>query len=99
MSALVSAELLRLRTIRSPRYATLGLLALVAVIAANMAAVSKGQDLAAGLQSVGLIAVFAAAVWGANSVGEAFRLGAAAMTYLVHPHRGRVMAARLVTYA
>ena len=98
MSALVAAELLRLRTLRGPRYGVLGALVLVALMAANAAATSPAGHVAASLRAVAVTVVLGAAVWAANSVGEEFRLGAAAMTYLAHPRRPRVMAARLLTY-
>jgi hypothetical protein len=62
MPVLISAELLRLRTVRSPRYGALGVLALLAVIAA-MPIIDQGagapgspSELADSLRATALLA-------------------------------------------
>jgi hypothetical protein len=101
MRALISAELLRLRTVRTPRYLFLGMLALVGLSAAPIgngppASASEIADNARGVAQIG---VFVAAVYAANNVGDAYKRGAVAMTFLTHPLRDRVAAAQAVSYA
>src|SRR4051794_25534422 len=105
MTALISAELLRLRTVRSPRYVALGVLAFVALLAA-MPIIDPGAgelpspaELGDSLRSLGLVGVIVAATFGASNVGTDFKRGSAALTYLGHPRRGRVTAARGLAYA
>jgi energy-coupling factor transporter ATP-binding protein EcfA2 len=103
MHALISAELLRLRTVRSPRYSALGLLAFVALVTAlNVgpgAAPTSPDELADSLRSLAVIGgvVFAGAL-AATNVGTEFQRGSAVLTYLSHPDRGRVTAARALIY-
>jgi hypothetical protein len=102
MSALVAAELLRLRTVRSPRYFALGGLALVALIAAvnfDASLARSPEDLIDTLVALAMVAVLVPAVFAASTAGEDFKRGSAAMTYLSDPHRVRVSAARALTYA
>jgi ABC-2 type transport system permease protein len=105
MHALISAELLRLRTVRSPRYVALGLLAVVAIVTATNVDPAAGgpaspAELADSLRSLALVGgVLFAGALAATNVGTEFQRGSAAMTYLSHPHRGRVTAARALTYA
>jgi hypothetical protein len=104
MTALVSAELLRVRTVRSPRYAALGALAFLALTAGlNVQPRTGGHagaiELASSLRSLTLTAVLVAAVLAATNVATQFQGGTAALTYLSHPQRERVSAAQLLTYA
>jgi hypothetical protein len=103
MTALVSAELLRLRTLRTTWYGTLGGLALIAVLASiSLLAAGNGRAPAGRVLSDihGSIApvVFSIAIVSANAVGAEFKRGTAAMTYLVHPLRERVTAAQIVVW-
>jgi ABC-2 type transport system permease protein len=104
MTALISAELLRLRTIRSPRYVALGILAFVAVLALMPlldpgAVPADSSQLGESMRSLALVGVIIGATFGAANAGTEFKRGATALTYLAHPRRGRVTAARALTYA
>lgn len=101
MTALISAELLRLRTVRAPRWVALGTLALVAINAAPImnGAPSTRGEVADWVRGLALLAVLMPAAYAANTIGDAFKRGAIAMTYLVHPLRDRVAAAHAITYA
>lgn len=101
MSALISAELLRLRTVRAPRYVALAFLALVAVNAAPFlnGGPSTPHEVTDQVRSLAQLGVFLAAAYAAHIVGEAFKRGSAAMTYLSHPRRARVAAAQASVYA
>src|SRR4051794_11743863 len=104
MTALVSAELLRLRTVRSPRYAALGLFALGALLA-GLEVTGPGFGGGPGLpprgDSLRLLAyngVIFVAVFGAHVAAVEFPRGAIALTYLVQPDRWRVTRARSLTH-
>jgi ABC-2 type transport system permease protein len=104
MTALISAELLRLRTIRSPRYVALGILAFVAVLALMPlldpgAVLADSSQLGESMRSLAFVGVIIGATFGAANAGTEFKRGATALTYLAHPRRGRVTAARALTYA
>jgi ABC-2 type transport system permease protein len=106
MSALISAELLRLRTLRSPRYGMLGVLAFVAfAAAAPLIFASSGPppgpaETADSLRSLAFVGgVIVVAVLAANNVGAEFKDRSVALTYLSHPDRHVVAAARALTYA
>jgi ABC-type transport system involved in multi-copper enzyme maturation permease subunit len=105
MTALVSAELLRLRTIRSPRYIVLGVLAFPALLAAMdvldpaAGSGSSPSQHADALRAVALQAVIIAAVFAASVVASDFKRGTIALTYMAHPQRWRVTLARTFTYA
>jgi hypothetical protein len=104
MPALISAELLRLRTVRSSGYYVLGVLAvLVIVTAQNVDPGAGGPGSSAeqvdALRSLALTGVLFAGVLAAIKVGTDFQRGWAARTYLNDPHRARVSAARALTYA
>jgi ABC-type transport system involved in multi-copper enzyme maturation permease subunit len=101
MNALISAELLRLRTVATHRWIALGLLALIAVNAAPFlnGASTSADEVVAQLRGLAQLALLAVAAYAAHIVGDEFRRGSVAMTYLAHPSRGRVAAAHAVTYA
>jgi ABC-type transport system involved in multi-copper enzyme maturation permease subunit len=105
MTALVSAELLRLRTIRSPRYIVLGVLVFPALLAAmDVLDPAAGSGLspaqhADALRAVALQGVIIAAVFAASVVASDFKRGTIALTYMAHPNRWRVTVARTLTYA
>jgi ABC-type transport system involved in multi-copper enzyme maturation permease subunit len=105
MTALVSAELLRLRTVRSPRYIVLGVLAFTALLAvlemlgspaAHHATPASHAD---SLRSLALQEMIIAAVVAASMTATDFKRGTVALTYMVQPDRWRVTLARTVTYA
>jgi cytochrome c oxidase subunit IV len=100
MNALISAELLRLRTIREAGY--FAIVALV-VVASNAAPLNPGPaspaEVTDQLRSLALLGVFMTTAYAAYSVGDGFKRGAVAMTYLTHALRGRVAAAQAITYA
>ena len=101
MSAMISAELLRLRTVATHRWVALGLLALIAVNAAPFlnGAGTTADEVVAQLRGLAQLSIVMVAAYAAHVVGDEFRRGAVAMTYLVHPSRGRVAAAHAVSYA
>jgi ABC-type transport system involved in multi-copper enzyme maturation permease subunit len=101
MNALISAELLRLRTVATHRWIALGLLALIAVNAAPFlnGASTNADEVVAQLRGLAQLAILAVAAYAAHIVGDEFRRGSVATTYLRHPNRGRVAAAHAVTYA
>src|SRR5215210_8359284 len=101
MRAVISAELLRLRTVATHRWIALGLLALIAVNAAPFVngASTTSDEVVAQLRGLAQLAILLLAAYAAHTVGDEFRRGSVAMTYLVHPSRGRVAAAHAVTYA
>src|SRR4051812_33554352 len=101
MNAMISPELLRLRTVATHRWIALGLLALIAVNAAPFVngASTTSDEVVAQLRGLAQLGMVMVAAYAALIVGDEFRRGSVAMTYLVHPTRGRVAAAHAVTYA
>jgi hypothetical protein len=101
MTALLSAELLRLTTVRSTRYVFLGVLAVVAISAAPVGnpPPSSASEVVANVRGLAQLGALWAALYAANTVGDAFKRGPVAMTYLTHPLRTRVTAAQATTYA
>ena len=101
MNALISAELLRLRTVATHRWIALGMLALIALNAAPFVngASTSADEVVAQLRGLAQLSIFMVAAYAAHIVGDEFRRGTVAMTYLVHPSRARVAAAHAVTYA
>jgi hypothetical protein len=101
MTAMISAELLRLRTVATHRWIALGLLALIAVNAAPFVkgASTTADEVVAQLRGLAQLAIVMVAAYAAHVVGDEFRRGSVATTYLRHPSRGRVAAAHAVTYA
>jgi ABC-2 type transport system permease protein len=109
MTALIRAELLKLRTTRLT-YGLLataaGLTALFSVLEATRAGTSRGGVTplytASGLNAVitgGLWALLLAAVLGVTVSSGEFRHSTATFTYLATPHRGRVLAAKAIASA
>ena len=92
MSAMISAELLRLRTVATHRWIALGMLALIAVNAAPFVngASTSADEVVAQLRGLAQLGIVMVAAYAAHIVGDEFRRGSVAMTYLVHPSRGRV---------
>jgi ABC-2 type transport system permease protein len=102
VTALLSAELLRLRTVRSPRYIALGGLALIALTAGlniDPGVMRDRGELADALGDIAMTGALLSAVVAASLVGEDFKRGSATMTYLSHPRRASVATARALTYA
>src|SRR5664279_4513478 len=100
MSPLIEAELMRLRTVRTPIFV---LLAALALVASNAGLLGGGhpanhQDVITLLEVLLVSGVLSAAA-GAYSVGDGFQRGAVAISYVAHPRRERVAAAQVVTYA
>jgi hypothetical protein len=60
---------------------------------------ANASEIADNARGVAQIGVFVAALYAANSIGDAYKRGAAAMTFLTHPLRDRVAAAQAVSYA
>jgi ABC-type transport system involved in multi-copper enzyme maturation permease subunit len=105
MTALASAELLRLRTVRSPRYILLAVLALSAFFAAMDMLNSKfgsGASPSAHadtLRGIALNGVIVSAIVAASFAAYEFQRGSVALTYMAHPDRRKVAVARTLTYA
>src|SRR3954454_10500846 len=92
MNVVATAELLRLRTVRAPKWAALVGLGVVALNAApflNGAATGAGQ-IADQVRSLIVLVAFFTASYAAYIVAEDFKRGAMAVTYLAHPDRARV---------
>jgi hypothetical protein len=105
MSALVRAELLKLRTVRLPLWLLVTTLALVAlsVVATVLTAGIEGSPLA--LEDPELLARAVASASGGNilivvlgilMLTQEFRFGTATPSFLTTPKRGRVVVAKLV---
>ena len=97
MTALISAELLRLRTLRVTRYVVVGMLGL-AVMLAVFPPSGPRSALVDSVRSVTFTFVMAAAFIAATQLGTEFKRGAAVLTYLTHPNRRMVATARVLTY-
>jgi hypothetical protein len=97
MSPLISAELLRLRTLRVTRYVVVGMLGL-AVMLAVFPRSGPSSALVDSVRSVTFTFVMAAAFIAATQLGTEFKRGAAALTYLTHPNRRSVTLARVLTH-
>ena len=105
MIALVKAELLKLRTLRSTAYAAAGLL-LITLLTAGLAMGDAGDknfstpaELRDTVLAIGYAAVFFLAVLGANAAAGEYRHGTISQRFLASPARRRVLLAKLVTYA
>jgi hypothetical protein len=97
MTALISAELLRIRTLRATRYVVVGMLGL-AVMLAFFPPSGPRSALVDSVRSVTFTFVMAAAFIAATQLGTEFKRGAAVLTYLTHPNRRMVATARVLTY-
>ncbi|MGC9665066.1 hypothetical protein ACNTMW_00735 [Planosporangium sp. 12N6] len=106
-TALLGSELLKLRTVRTPRYTLLGLLVFVSTIAGVAAtAVPRagvpGEGTAGELLRTvlgvagGLFPAMVALLLGALSAAGEYHHGTILGTYLVTPDRHRVLAAKLL---
>ena len=80
MKAMISAELLRLRTVATHRWIALGLLALIAVNAAPFVngASTSADEVAAQLRGLAQLAMLMVAAYAAHIVGDEFRRGSVA---------------------
>lgn len=91
MTGMISAELLRLRTVTAHHWGLLGVIALIAANAAPFGGGSTSPDAVTaqvrGLVQVGVVLIAACAAY---LVAEEFRRGSAALTYLRHPVRAPV---------
>ena len=98
MTALISAELLRMRTLRVTRYVVVGMLGLAVMLAVFPPSVGPRSALVDSVRSVTFTFVMAAAFIAATQLGTEFKRGAAVLTYLTHPNRRMVATARVLTY-
>ncbi len=103
MNALIEAELIKLSTVRTPRWVLLAQVLLLAA-AASGAVVSGGlsagqlatpEGLRMFLSHGGVVAIFSLAVGITLSAGE-YRHGTVVDTFLTEPRRPRIVAAKLV---
>jgi ABC-2 type transport system permease protein len=106
MTALIRAELLQLRTLRSTYVVALGLIALVVgLTVADLTNIGKPMmDTAAELREpmaagAGVIAAVFVAMLAASRIGGEYRYGTIAQRLLAAPVRDRMLAARVATYA
>jgi hypothetical protein len=100
MNALITAEVLRLRTLRMPVVIVLGVTAIVASNAAPMSGHrASAEDVRAVLRGFMPLGALYAAGAATYSVGDAFQRGMVALTYVAEARRSRVAAAHAVTYA
>src|SRR4051794_4572283 len=102
LSALIAAEMLRLRTVRSPRWVALGGLVVVALTTATNVrsdATWTAGELSGSLRALALTGVLLAGVFAASTVASAFQRGEVPMTYLVHPRRTQCTAAQSLLHA
>jgi hypothetical protein len=98
VKALISAELLRLRTVRSTVPSVLGaLLFITATTIGNTA--SRPSDFKLALGGAPLLVAILIAGGVATIIGYDYKRGAVGLTYLAEPRRERVFAARVLTYA
>ena len=97
MTAQISAELLRLRTLRVTRYVVVGMLGLAVMLAAFPRSGPRSA-LVDSVRSVIFTFVMAAAFIAATQLGTEFKRGATVLTYLTHPNRRTVATARVLTY-
>jgi ABC-2 type transport system permease protein len=104
MTALVKAELLKLRTLRSTYWAAVALLATMLAIA-GPALGSAGKDfhsptaLRDTVIAIGYVAVFFLAVLGATASAGEYRHGTISQRFLAAPARQRVLLAKLAAFA
>lgn len=100
MTAIVSAELLRLRTVAIHRWVALGIVTLIAVNAAPFVGgvPASADELTAQLRGLVQTGVLLIGAYAANVVADEFRRGAVASRYLVHAAREKVAAAQALTY-
>ena len=105
MIALVRAELLKLRTLRSTAYAAAGLL-VITLLTSGLAMGDAGGkgfstpvELRETIIAIGYAAVFFLAVLGANAAAGEYRHGTISQRFLANPARHRVLLAKLITYA
>jgi ABC-2 type transport system permease protein len=103
MTALIRAELLQLRTLRSTYAAVLGLIALIALV--TVASLADAKDLvtpdevrAPVVAGAGILSAFFLALLGAMRVAGEYRHATIAQRALAEPRRARLIAAKLITY-
>lgn len=105
MTALIRAEALKLRTVRSPYLFLVGMAAMVALVAAGVTAEAAagasihGTAMRMVVAIPGVVAGFFALVLGVLSVAGEFRHRTVVQTYLEAPRRSRVVAAKGAVHA
>lgn len=104
MTALVRAELLKLRTLRSTAWAAASLLA-ITVLTSTLAMGDAGEkgyrtptELRETVIAIGYTAVFFMVVLGAVAAAGEYRHHTISQRFLVSPERGRVLTAKLAVY-
>jgi ABC-2 type transport system permease protein len=102
MNALLRSELLKLRTVRTPRYTLLVVLPLVLFITGAAAAtIPPDQPIDEGIRTVlgvtgGFLPALVVMILALLSVASEFHRGTIVPTYLVTPDRRRVLTAKLL---
>jgi ABC-type transport system involved in multi-copper enzyme maturation permease subunit len=99
MTGLMSAELFRLRTVRTPALIALGIIALAAFMGASTGKGRGPESVGDSIRSVTVSVVLFVALFAAQHVGADFKRGEVALTYLTHPNRWRATIARTLTHA
>ena len=104
MTALVRAELLKLRTLRSTAWAAASLL-VITVLTGTLAMGDAGEkgyrtpvELRETVIAIGYVAVFFMVVLGAVAAAGEYRHRTISQRFLISPDRGRVLAAKLAAY-
>jgi ABC-2 type transport system permease protein len=104
MTALVRAELLKLRTLRSTAWAAASLL-VITVLTGTLAMGDAGEkgyrtpsELRETVIAIGYVAVFFMVVLGAVAAAGEYRHRTISQRFLVSPDRGRVLAAKLAAF-
>jgi ABC-2 type transport system permease protein len=104
MTALVRAELLKLRTLRSTAWAAASLL-VITILTGTLAMGDAGEkgyrtpvELRETVIAIGYVAVFFMVVLGAVAAAGEYRHRTISQRFLVSPERGRVLAAKLAAF-
>jgi ABC-2 type transport system permease protein len=105
MTGLVLAELLRVRTLRSPLLIAIGVSVVVALLTGAQILAPSAGETATGAETIDLLrgapllAVLVVGAVAAVVAGGDLKRGATTLTYLAEPRRARATAARVLTFA
>jgi hypothetical protein len=97
--ALIAAELLRLRTVRSTFPAAAGAALLITLTAVLNLRSETSSEFEHDLGGAGILIALVVATSAATTIAYDFKRGSTALTYLAEPRRHRVLRARLASYA
>ena len=103
MTALVRSELLKLRTLRSTGFVLLGLLGIVGITLIASISEAEASNTPAELRDplllIGYVTALFLVAMAANASAGEFRHRTISQRFLCNPARGRVLVAKMVTYA